>query len=88
MKKIGRKRQLDRSIEMLHQKTLRAFPKEGCGELDIPTPKNIVVDFLVEVPHQQRKHYMQLLKLMSVIEEERVLKLSRQMTEYYSRYLP
>ena len=85
--KIGRKRSLDGAIQKLHQKTLRTFPR-GCGELDIPIPKSQIVDFLLEVPHQQRKHYMQLLELMSVIEEERVLKLSRQMTEYYSRYLP
>ena len=81
--KIGRKRRLNRSIEMLHQKSMK-----GCGELDIPIPKTLVVDFLLDLPAQQRKHYIELLALMALVEEKKLQDLSNLMVEYYSRYLP
>lgn len=83
--KIGRKRSLDGAIKKLHQKTLATYPG---SKPDIPIPKSQIVDFLLSVPQTQRKHYIELLKLMSLIDEKRVQDLSRQMVEYYSRYLP
>lgn len=83
--KIGRKRQLNRSIEMLHQKSIGAYP---LPKEDIPTPKAIVTDWLLGVPAQQRGHYIELLGVMAKIDESKLQDLSRKMVEYYSRYLP
>ena len=86
MQRIGRKRQLNQAIQRLHFKTLAAYP--GKSKPDIPIPKSQVLDFLLKVPTSQRQTYIDILIGMSKVDETKLQDLSRQMVEYYSRYLP